>query len=658
VATTTAATSVGDVAKEVAQAAAAAAAAAKAIFGGNSSENASTAEVAKPPSVPLETSVQVVIEANSVDEEVYVAAGVRSKLNASLFAASRDLGAVASHEAAALSLRLRVLGRDVLRKSEGLLDGVLEKLVLLNCSSPWMASFQNATGINAMEVLSTVVTHVAGTCVLSVSPGKANAKLQKALDSAILQAAAAERTAASGEMDKVLHGAKASWEQAVRKALQPTNPTLTAIVKEAKHEGLNISEALVQAIPKVKARLHEEKKLIADKLKKDLAAAKDGLLLAGQRHLEHDLEEAKTFAWKLLKAEHVPSVAELSVQIHTAGSVAEGAIQVFHSYEEAADGARNAQVRAETVKQEAEEAGEAWKRSTALFLNLTKQAAKARAEMTASGAGVNASFVDELLEKANNASQLAGAYAAEQVQDQQLYQQMLTEVVGNTTQELLMATALENSFQEALGAASVAVAGLREAEDGAQEALRMFNNTASSSSRPVSFLGVSTQSGAPGNVTIRVDVSSGNATEIHAVIKALQRRLKAGLLGYGAVALELRHTENRTAGTLVASALVPSLDSAVLAHVTNATAETIRGVLGDVVTDIKKVKIDGLPQHVAEPDEGLPIRAKKPKEEASDSNAEPPGRSSHGPWSLVGLGGIAVLAVLGLLLVCLGRFSG
>ncbi|CAE7884466.1 unnamed protein product, partial [Symbiodinium necroappetens] len=182
---------------------------------------------------------------------------------------------------------------------------------------------------------------------------------------------------------------------------------------------------------------------------------------------------------------------------------------------------------------------------------------------------------------------------------------------------------------------------------------------------PVSLLDIQ-GAGEAGNVTVRVDVFSQNASEIHEVIEALERRLKATFISDFAAAIRMRSQENATAGHLKISALVGSLDSAVIGDVANTTAETIHDVLGNVVTDIQKVQIAGLPNVSGE---GLPIHAptpadeapstEPPTEEASSSLGSPHARGSvRGPWSFVGLVGIAVLGVLGLLLVIVNRCTG
>jgi len=189
---------------------------------------------------------------------------------------------------------------------------------------------------------------------------------------------------------------------------------------------------------------------------------------------------------------------------------------------------------------------------------------------------------------------------------------------------------------------------------------------------PVSLLDIQ-GAGEAGNVTVRVDIFSQNASEIHEVIEALERRLKATFISDFAAAIRWRSQEYATAGHLRMSALVGSLDSAVIGDVANTTAETIHDVLGNVVTDIQKVQIAGLPNVSGE---GLPIHAPSPADEAkAPSTGRPPTEeaeeaeasslstpqahgSVRGPWSFVGLVGIAVLGVLGLLLVIVNRCTG
>lgn len=285
-----------------------------------------------------------------------------------------------------------------------------------------------------------------------------------------------------------------------------------------------------------------------------------------------------------------------------------------------------------------------------------------RGTMNVPGAVVNTTEIEILDGEAKAAMEAAGSQKREDEQLQLLYQQLLQEVAGNLSQEVAMAKTVEGSLEAVLGASMVADLQSAGAAQFAKTSLRHIN---ASKHRPVSLLDIQ-GAGEAGNVTVRVDVFSQNASEIHEVIEALERRLKATFISDFAAAIRMRSQENATAGHLRISALVGSLDSAVIGDVANTTAETIHDVLGNIVTDIQKVQIAGLPNVSGE---GLPIHAptpadeapstEPPTEEASSSLGSPHARGSvRGPWSFVGLVGIAVLGVLGLLLVIVNRCTG
>ncbi|CAE7643414.1 unnamed protein product [Symbiodinium sp. KB8] len=373
------------------------------------------------------------------------------------------------------------------------------------------------------------------------------------------------------------------------------------------------------------------------------------------RRSKQDVEPALTLQLTASKTVlPVPSLGGWAVQLGEAELGVNRTLEAYNSFRAAAAAAEDAKAqqrdKAETVKVESEKAG--------AFLT-----------RDLGGAVVNTTEIEILDGEAKAAMEAAGQ--AEDVKASLhtlLYQQLLQEVAGNLSQEVAMAKTVEGSLEAVLGASMVADLQSAGAAQFAKTSLRHIN---ASKHRPVSLLDIQ-GAGEPqdgkkaGNVTVRVDVFSQNASEIHEVIEALERRLKATFISDFAAAIRMRSQENATAGHLRISALVGSLDSAVIGDVANTTAETIHDVLGNIVTDIQKVQIAGLPNVSGE---GLPIHAptpadeapstEPPTEEASSSLGSPHAQGSvRGPWSFVGLVGIAVLGVLGLLLVIVNRCTG
>jgi len=678
-----------DVASEAGEAVKAAGAAAKAIWdgltgSGNASEvansTAAAAEAVKEaaktaaqaifgPSGP-KTTVQVTIEANSVPEEEYLTTGVQVKLKATMQTLAEELDAEAGHADADTELKLRVMAMDAVRQSRGLLDGTMLRLVAFNCSAPGLRSFELSTGVDLQKALHEVTTTVDGVCVLKGSPKAADVAAQKVLDTALLQAVARQHAAALSETNKAVRGAHTALKQLQSEALQmqPIS-TLLRAVKEVLESHRNSSESLAKAIEKVNATMAPKAKIIRTQMRMKLLErlrVYRNLALFG---LQGTLEAGARFAGGLRKVLPVPSLGAWAVQLGEAELGVNRTLEAYNSFRAAAAAAEDAKVEAETVKVESEKASEAASEYEAVAQNRSLEAQKMRDEMNVPGAVVNTTEIDILDGEAKVAADAAGSQKREDEQLQLLYQQLLQEIAGNLSQEVALAKTVEGSLEAVVGASMVADLQSAGAAEFAKTSLRHMN---ASKHRPVSLLDIQ-GAGEAGNVTVRVDIFSQNASEIHEVIEALERRLKATFISDFAAAIRWRSQEYATAGHLRMSALVGSLDSAVIGDVANTTAETIHDVLGNVVTDIQKVQIAGLPNVSGE---GLPIHAPSPADEAkAPSTGRPPTEeaeeaeasslstpqahgSVRGPWSFVGLVGIAVLGVLGLLLVIVNRCTG
>eukprot|EP00439_Symbiodinium_sp_Y106_P056662 s1158_g7.t5 len=584
-------------------------------------------------------------------------------LKATMQTLAEELDAEAGHADADTELKLRVMAMDAVRQSRGLLDGTMLRLVAFNCSAPGLRSFELSTGVDLQKALHEVTTTVDGVCVLKGSPKAADVAAQKVLDTALLQAVARQHAAALSETNKAVRGAHTALKQLQSEALQmQPNSTLLRAVKEVLESHRNSSESLAKAIEKVNATMAPKAKIIRTQMRMKLLErlrVYRNLALFG---LQGTLEAGARFAGGLRKVLPVPSLGAWAVQLGEAELGVNRTLEAYNSFRAAAAAAEDAKVEAETVKVESEKASEAASEYEAVAQNRSLEAQKMRDEMNVPGAVVNTTEIDILDGEAKVAADAAGSQKREDEQLQLLYQQLLQEIAGNLSQEVALAKTVEGSLEAVVGASMVADLQSAGAAEFAKTSLRHMN---ASKHRPVSLLDIQ-GAGEAGNVTVRVDIFSQNASEIHEVIEALERRLKATFISDFAAAIRWRSQEYATAGHLRMSALVGSLDSAVIGDVANTTAETIHDVLGNVVTDIQKVQIAGLPNVSGE---GLPIHAPSPADEAkAPSTGRPPTEeaeeaeasslstpqahgSVRGPWSFVGLVGIAVLGVLGLLLV-------
>ncbi|CAE7182048.1 HERC1, partial [Symbiodinium pilosum] len=512
-----------------------------------------------------------------------------------------------------------------------------------------------------IEAMRKVTTLVDGVCVLNVSPREADGEVQKVLDEALLRTTASQRAAAASETKKALRHAHAALKKLANETISPENSTYRRAIREARKSGNSAVQALAEAVAKVNTTIQPEATAIHSRMHHILTERLISRRNLARGGLTGTLQACEHFASNLNQTLPVPSVGELAVQVEMAGLAAQKSQEAFESFEKAAVAAQNAEADAEVANTEAKEAAEAVKRYLAVGKNRTAKADKMKAEMNVPGAFVNVTEVQVLEAQAKEAFELAGSYKSEEEEFRLVYDEMLAQAVGNVTEELMMAKAVRGSIEGILGTSTVADLQSEGAEAYAKKALRRLNAT---EHKPVSLLHVSS-GGLPGNVSVRVDIAGPNGTEIHDVITTLEDRLKVKLIEDTAVQVHSRSVRNATHGHLHMSALVGSLDSAVIGDVANTTAETIHDVLGKVVTNIEKVQIAGLPNVSSE---GLPIRATAPEhkearkhttEKPDEPNEEPPSaRRVHGPWSIMGLGGIAVLGALGLLLVIGSRCAG
>eukprot|EP00931_Biecheleriopsis_adriatica_P008883 TRINITY_DN11001_c0_g1_i1.p1 TRINITY_DN11001_c0_g1~~TRINITY_DN11001_c0_g1_i1.p1 ORF type:complete len:642 (-),score=166.33 TRINITY_DN11001_c0_g1_i1:553-2478(-) len=425
------------------------------------------------------------------DNRSLVAAGVelaRSLTDHQVENANKTLNETLVTKADDASFRLRALVWDAANESKGSLDGVIQRIVTVNCSLHYLtAQLLQLTNISIERVLKNTTKRLEdGTCIMAVSNAEANRQTQEELVAEFV--AIADRTGKniSAMFEKARKDANDTLFSIVDEAFVGPNCTIYRSVTESRaaaqgsllqttdnDEDRLLRDTMYKAVRDVNSSVAESLAELWKNTTDDLDRGVLEILDSANRSMFNVIHVTKEFATAVKNSTRLRPLSDLEVRMSAAQLDLTSAIRLMHKLKNASQATRVAQTEAALVKQKEEQASFEAAFYANVSINKSHEAAEELSNINISKADgfLTSEKVKMLMDQAQTASYLASLRASEKAEQHILYEASMRDSLLKAKQEAVWADAMKLDLQKLINATAK---GVQDTADEMNDTLSVF----------------------------------------------------------------------------------------------------------------------------------------------------------------------------------------